>query len=589
MERRTSCLLISLSTMTITAAFGQLNHERSARWGDNLNDAVACTALAPDGAMLVSGTFSGTIDLDPGSGQVLVTAVPAGTVNVFTVKLAADGSFGWGFALAKAAVPAGVAFTPSGDALVAWSFNGELDIDPGPGQQLTPATGNHTAVQRLDGASGSLVGHLVLSSPVNQFFASQHTTLGLEVSPDGGFALHGGFGDSFDLDPGPGSAVVNTAGGLDAFVARYAADMSFQWGLALGGNGNFTDQTSELRFDVDGAAYVGGFFNAGTDFDPGPGQAVIPAASTGRDACVAKYAADGTYLWHARMLSPGSSDNIFGLEVDQGEVLVMGGYETSVDVDPGAGTQTLAPITNQTGTYLVKLAASSGNLLSAAQFDQLLEPAGGAAANSHRRCLAYTGDGHFVIAAELAFGTYDMQIGPGVTNLQPNSGVKDIALARYAWDDFTLAGALRIGGTTGSDDCRTIASNGTGQFIIGGSFKASSLNVSPDGSPVNLTNAGNTSSSDGFIARYTWPSSSTHVAETRTQASTVFPNPFTDRVTIAGSGTAVLRILDLQGRILMEYKGPLPITADLEAWTCGTYLARVESGADVQVVTLMKH
>lgn len=584
MNIRIACLLTSLSTMATNAAFGQLNHERSARWGANLNDAVACTALAPDGAMLLSGTFTGTIDLDPGAGEVLVTAVPAGTENGFVVKLAADGSFGWGFAVEKAALPAGVAFTPAGQALIAWSFNGQVDIDPGPGQQLTPATGNHTAVQRLDGASGALVGHLVLSSPVNQFFASQHTTLGLEAAADGGFALHGTFGDSFDLDPGPAAAVVNTNGGADTFVARYAADMTFAWGFGLGGSGNFTDQSSELRFDADGSVYVGGFFNSGTDLDPGPAQAVIPPASTGRDACVAKYAADGSYVWHARMLSPGSSDNILGLEVDQGEVLVMGRYETSVDVDPGAGTQNLVPITNQDGTYLVKLAASTGDLITAAQFDQLLEPAGGAATNSHRRCMAYTGDGHFVIAAELQFGTYDMRIGPGATNLQPNNGVRDIALARYAWDDFTLTGALRIGGASGSDACHTIAANGSGQFLLGGSFRSSSLNVNPDGGPVNLSNAGNTSSSDGFIARYTWPSSSMGVATIPTSGSMVFPNPFTDRITITGNGVGQVHVLDALGRVVLELQGAMPMHADLGALPEGTYIARVK---DVEGLTVM--
>lgn len=578
------CLL--LLALGISPVQGQLIHERSARWGGSGSDQVTATALAPDGSMLLSGTFNGTIDLDPGPGQVNVTATPAGTVNCFAVKLGPDGSYAWGFALAKPGIPAGVAFATAGDALVAWSFNGAADIDPGPGQQLTPNQGNHTAVQRLDAASGALISHLVITSPVGQFFSSAHSTLGLEAAPDGGFAIHGSFGDNLDLDPGTGTAVVNSNGGADAFIARYAADMSFAWGLGLGGIGNFTDQTSDIRFDADGALYAGGFFNSGTDFDPGAGQAVIPPASSGRDACVAKYGADGSYLWHARMLSPGSSDGVFGLEVADGQVLLMGAYETSVDADPGPDTQTLNPISNQAGTYFVKLSASSGELASAAQFDQLIQPAGGAAANTNRRSMALTGDGHFVIAVELAFGVLDMQIGPGVTNLQPNSGVFDIGLARYAWDDLTLTGAVRVGGTNGSDNCRSITANESGHFLIGGEYRSTTFNVNPSSSAVNLSNAG---SSDGFVARFSWSDINTAVTIRTGTSMSAYPNPFMDRITFTGTGVGHGRILDASGRLVAERQGSLPMAIDLGELRPGAYIAHMEDERGARRLSLVKH
>lgn len=580
-----SLTALILSLWTALPVTGQLTHERSARWGGSGSDQVAATALAPDGSMLISGTFNGTIDLDPGPAQVNVTATPSGTANCFAAKLGPDGSYTWGYSLGKSGIPAGVAFSAAGDALVAWSFNGAADLDPGPGQLLTPNQGNHTAVQRLDAANGTLINHLVITSPVGQFFSSVHSTLGLEAAPDGGFAIHGYFADNLDLDPGTGAAVVNSTGGDDSFIARYAADMSFAWGLGLGGNGNFTDQTSDIRFDAAGALYVGGFFNSGTDFDPGAGQAVIPAASSGRDACVAKYAADGSYLWHARMLSPGASDAVLGLEVADGQVLLMGAYESTVDVDPGAGSQTLNPITNQSGTYLVKLSAASGDLVSATQFHQLIQPAGGASANTHRRSMALTGDGHVVITVELAFGILDMQIGPGVTNLQPNTGVFDIGLARYAWDDLALAGAVRIGGTTGSDNCRSIAVNGTGQFLIGGEYRSTTFNVNPSGSAVNLSNAGG---SDGFVARYTWADINTGVPHRPCTAMAAYPNPFMDQVTLTGAGVGRVRIMDTSGRVVVERQGSLPMAIDLGALLPGMYIAHLQDELGERRLPLVK-
>lgn len=593
MKKLSASLYFVLACLTLHAQ-GQFVHQASARWGTSLNDHATVCALAPNGAMLLAGTFSNTIDLDPGPNEVLVAAVPSATppsVDVFVVKLNADGSYAWGFTFGndRTELAGGAAFTLNGDVLLACSFSRAVDIDPGSTEVLSPATGNHSAVLRLDGQTGTLQDHMILSSPVNQFSTSAHTVLGLEADADGGFAIHGSFGDNLDLDPGSGVAQVNTSGAFDAFVAKYDAAMDFEWGFALGGTGNFTDQTTDIRFDEEGALYVGGFFNAGTDFDPGPEQAVILPASSGRDVCVAKYAPNGGFDWLARMVSPSSSDGLFGLEIAAGEVLLVGRYETSVDVDPGAGTEILLPVSNNIGTYIVKLNASTGTLVSAAQFDQLIEPVGGASANSHRRSVARTDDGHFVLVGDLAFGTYDMQIGPGTTNLQPNSGVRDIVIARYAWDDFSLSGAVRIGAASGSDEANTIAINSTGQILIAGAFRSTLLNVATQGPAVNLTNAGS-SSSDAFYARYVWSNSTTGLNEVDQSTLQAFPNPFVDRITLTGawSGTNRVRIFDTTGRLAAEASGKLPLTLDLGQLPAGSYTANMITETGAAVLRLMK-
>jgi len=577
---------------------GQFSHLRSARWGGNLDERVDVVAMAPDGAVMGLGTFSsGTIDLDPGAAQVSASVTPTGSPaviarDIFAVKLNSDGSFAWGFKLGQAVnteQPGGIAFTPQGDVFMAISFRGVLDIDPGPGETLTAAGANHTAVLKLNGTNGSLIDHFVLSSPVFQFSSGFNTTLGITMATDGGFALHGLFTENLDLDPGAGTGIVTSSGVIDGFVAKYAADMSFEWAVGLGGTGNFDDHLTHVRFGADGACYVGGFFNSGTDFDPGPGAAVLPALASSRDACVVKYAADGGYVWHARMVSPSSSDAVYALEVANGEVLVMGRYGTTVDVDPGTGTQTLTPVSGTEGTYLVKLSEASGALVASAQFDQLLEPAGGAASSGPRMISAMLGSDQFVLTGDLFFGTYDMAIGPDVFNLQPNSGVRDIFLARYSWSDFALNGAVRIGATTGSDESTAIASNETGHFVIGGGFRSSTLNVNPSGPAVNMTNAGNAGSSDAFCAVYQLLT--TGVAEG--QAATTlraYPNPASDRVVINGDaqGDVRVRLVDGTGRTVSETRGMLPIVIDLAALTNGVYLAQIINDRGVSTLPLVK-
>jgi hypothetical protein len=199
------------------------------------------------------------------------------------------------------------------------------------------------------------------------------------------------------------------------------------------------------------------------------------------------------------------------------------------------------------------------------------------------------GSDQFVLTGDLFFGTYDMAIGPDVFNLQPNSGVRDIFLARYSWSDFALNGAVRIGATTGSDESTAIASNETGHFVIGGGFRSSTLNVNPSGPAVNMTNAGNAGSSDAFCAVYQLLT--TGVAEG--QAATTlraYPNPASDRVVINGDaqGDVRVRLVDGTGRTVSETRGMLPIVIDLAALTNGVYLAQIINDRGVSTLPLVK-
>lgn len=576
---------------------GQFSQQSSGRWGSTLDERVAVVAMASDGAVMVQGTFSSDdIDLDPGTAQVTVSVTPTGSpVNIpsdiFAVKLNSDGSYAWGITLGQAANTeqcGGIAFTPEGDVLMAISFGGVLDIDPGPGETLTASGASHTALLKLDGANGSLLDHFVLTSPVFQFGAGSNSTRGITVAPDGGFTLHGLFTENLDMDPGAGITTVTSSGLRDGFVAKYAADMSFEWAAGLGGTGNFDDHLTNVRFGADGACYVGGFFNAGADLDPGPGTVILPPLSSSRDVCVVKYGVDGEYVWHARMVSPSSSDGVFALEVANGEVLLMGRYGTTVDVDPGAGTQVLTPVSGTEGTYVVKLLEVSGALVNAKQFDQATQPSGTSTSSGPSISSAMLGSEQFVLIGELFFGNYDVAIGPEVFNLQPNNGVFDFFLARYSWSDIDLLGAVRIGGTTGSDESTAIAGNGTGQFVIGGSFKSSTMNVNPTGPVVNLTNIGGPNTSDGFCVVYQPLTSG--IEDRPSSAFRAYPNPAVDRVVISGEkpGKVLVRMLDATGRMVSETTGVMPIAIDLALLNNGIYLAQVINEQGLTTLSLVK-
>lgn len=111
----------------------------------------------------------------------------------------------------------------------------------------------------------------------NTFMGSSGLDYGYEIISDGNGSVYvTGFSEgSF------GHPCVPFAGGLDAFVARLAADGTLEWNTFLGSAGY--DVGTEIAFDNSGKLYVGGDSSGGWCEDP------IRAHSGGYDAFVAQF------------------------------------------------------------------------------------------------------------------------------------------------------------------------------------------------------------------------------------------------------------------------------------------------------------
>ena len=87
-------------------------------------------AVATDGdEVYATGEFDGAADLDPGPGTFELGA-PLASGQLFVWKLSADGNLLWARALLGTG--RGVVATSGSHVLVAGSFRGTVDFDPGP-------------------------------------------------------------------------------------------------------------------------------------------------------------------------------------------------------------------------------------------------------------------------------------------------------------------------------------------------------------------------------------------------------------------------------------------------------------------------
>ena len=105
--------------------------------GGITNDQGFALAVDPSGNVLTTGSFSGTVDFDPGSGTFNLTAI--GLSDIFVSKLDDQGNFVWAKQMGGNPIPStydegrSIAVDPSGNVFTTGIFYAVGDFDPGPG------------------------------------------------------------------------------------------------------------------------------------------------------------------------------------------------------------------------------------------------------------------------------------------------------------------------------------------------------------------------------------------------------------------------------------------------------------------------
>jgi hypothetical protein len=353
-----------------------------------------------NGAIYVTGPFSGQADFDPGPGQLLADA-PSGD-SVYVAKLNPDGTPIWVRHVGegnpdrafRAASDVSLALGPSGSVHIFGSFHGSGDFDPGAGfvelwSDRDFPFGTDSFIWTLDDA-GDLVW-------VKQFFGAANVASDIEVDDLGNLYLVGAFGYprllsvgfpqtvTVDFDPGPGTRSLEAVDGLDAFIVKLDAAGELVWVDQLGtdsaderwssvviGPSNLTviglvdplrrvirtfnadgvvqwentlqsfasaSYVEPLALAPDGSVYVGGSYFGTVDFDPGPGSLELTASPDRFEPFLVRYGSDGTPL-AAHGFRVGQYGEVKDLVVDpaSGEVTLIGNFGafSSQDLDTGA-------------------------------------------------------------------------------------------------------------------------------------------------------------------------------------------------------------------------------------------------------------
>jgi hypothetical protein len=255
-----------------------------------------CLKVDVEGNILLGGSYSSTMDFDPGPDSVSLSGT--GFYKAFILKLDNDGNFKWVKQFPGndyGSLVNSLATDKLGNVYSTGTFFGIADFDPGPA--VFPLNSVRSCfISKLD-KSGNF---LFAKSLSNGLSTGQVLTL----DSSNNLYVSGGYEFGTDLDPGPG---VYSTIGTGIFVDKLNENGNFIWGAGYYSNTNsFQTRYADIKVDILKNVYLTGAFISEVNFDPGPGIFNVTAAGNTFDMFLHKLSQCGNTLKQINVQSCGS-------------------------------------------------------------------------------------------------------------------------------------------------------------------------------------------------------------------------------------------------------------------------------------------
>lgn len=225
------------------------NHIWSRAFGSTAPDQGEAVAADSTGAVLLTGTFQGTLNFG-------VPLTSAGATDVFAAKFTSAGIDVWARSFGDTGGDAAIDVdTDAANAVIlTGSFLGTVDFGLGP----VASNGATDAFVMKIGATGTTLWAVALGS------AGFEIPVALEVAADGSIEVTGEFDGPVDF----GGGVITNAGDLDIFMVRLSTAGAHLHSFGIGGA--LFDGAEDLALSAGGRILLCGVFDGTVDFGGGP-------------------------------------------------------------------------------------------------------------------------------------------------------------------------------------------------------------------------------------------------------------------------------------------------------------------------------
>ncbi len=302
-----------------TPAFGP---NSALNFGDTMKDRATSIVLDNEGNILVSGTFQGTIDLDPGIAEEKLSAT--GVEDAFVLKLSSEGKFissihlgGPGSVVCKS-----LCIDELGNGLLTGYFT----------ESGFTVNASNTAIV-VANQTGSFIRSTFICKITNinvvEWIKQIKRSEGNCIKSDtnGNVYIGGSFLGEVDFDPGEADSILYGHSNESAFVLKLNSSGEFVWANQL--TTNQLSYCSALEVNKNGQVFAAGTVNLP--------ELVGQNYQGFRECFVISLSSEGQIVWE-KEIGGKRHDFGYGLALNsRGEIFVTGCFQDTVDFDPGEG------------------------------------------------------------------------------------------------------------------------------------------------------------------------------------------------------------------------------------------------------------
>ena len=304
-------------------------------WGKYLGHYISDLTSDASGNVYATGSFSGTIDFDPGPADFIANSGTNVLVsNIFVLKWDASGNFIWAKSIGSPNTDCkgvSIALDGSNNIYVTGLFMGDVDFDPNSGVSNLTGQGN--------GAQDIFI--LKLTNTGNFIWAKGYGSSdydwvhGIEVDAAGNFFIYASPFISTDIDPGPGTYMVNSN-----YLSKFDSAGNFLFAKTF----NAQDFNGALTKDSQGNILIMQRFSAVTDVDPSSAVYNLTPPGAMSDVFVCKLDALGNFIWAISFGGSGEDKGNDLVTDASGNVCITGDFTNTVDFNPGTSVNNLTSL-----------------------------------------------------------------------------------------------------------------------------------------------------------------------------------------------------------------------------------------------------
>ncbi|MFT5645954.1 MAG: putative repeat protein (TIGR01451 family) [Aureispira sp.] len=316
-----------------------------------------------DGNIYTTGSFSGTVDFDPGVDTFYLNPLNVYD-NLFVQKLSPEGDFIWAKSMGGNTANANaesfaIDVDDLGNVYITGIFSDSIDFDPGPNvTRLRAISLADIFVVKLDAIGNLSWAKSMSGSPCSIFCDSKAASI--KVDALGGVYLTGSFDQTVDFDPGSGTHYLSTQGHTDAFVQKLDSNGDFVWVHQFGSHPGDDDGTS-LSIMSNGDIIVVGEFQSTVDFNPDP-VITLNVTPNVKDVFILRLDSNGNLVWNKTIDAARTGRwNRGNSTVDKDDnIYVSGVFGGETDFDSGPDSLILNTLDSNVDGFIMKMTPNGG-------------------------------------------------------------------------------------------------------------------------------------------------------------------------------------------------------------------------------------